>query len=45
LEGTDDFRLTVGPHGHTGAAWFGFVLVELLWAPSRGRHTLDLEQA
>lgn len=43
LEGTYDFRLTVGPHGGTGAAWVGFVVAEFIWLGNRthGRYLLD----
>ena len=43
LTGTYDFRLTVGPHGGTGAAWVGFVVAEYIWLGNRthGRHLLD----
>ncbi len=40
LEGTYDFRVAIGSHGHTGAAWVGFVLVDFLYLQNdtRGRH-------
>lgn len=43
LEGSYDFRLTVEPHGRTGAAWVGFVVAEFIWLGNRthGRHLLD----
>ena len=43
LTGTYDFRLTIGPHGGTGAAWVGFVVAVYIWLGNRthGRHLLD----
>lgn len=43
LTGTYDFRLSVGPHGRTGAAWVGFIVAEFIWLGNRtyGRHVVE----
>lgn len=43
LTGTYDFRLTVGPHGRTGAAWVGFHVAEYIFLKNStfGRHLLE----
>lgn len=43
LTGTYDFRLSVGPHGRTGAAWVGFYVADWIFLSNstHGRHILE----
>jgi hypothetical protein len=43
LTGTYDFQLTLSPHGHTGAAWVGFRVVDYIFMENgaHGRHSVE----